>query len=132
VIEAKDLVARDKRGFSNPYVVVKYGKQKCTTRTVFKNLNPRWREHFLLYAPFPVYLFYYLINYFFTFTFDLVFAHIWTNALHSNVKQEEAHKLWLTVWDYNVIGSGEFLVRLMCVCGRVRSCRVCVCVVSCC
>ncbi|ELR19940.1 regulator of g protein signaling domain containing protein [Acanthamoeba castellanii str. Neff] len=74
VIEAKDLVARDKRGFSNPYVVVKYGKQKCTTRTVFKNLNPRWREHFLF-----------------------------------NVKQEEAHKLWLTVWDYNVIGSGEFL-----------------------
>jgi hypothetical protein len=37
-------------GFSNPYVVVKYGKQKYTTRTVFKNLNPRWREQVLLYA----------------------------------------------------------------------------------
>jgi hypothetical protein len=33
----------------------------------------------------------------------------------SNVKQEEAHKLWLTVWDYNVIGSGEFLVRASCI-----------------
>ena len=57
--------------------------------------------------------------------FFLEFAHISTNnALHSNVKQEEAHKLWLTVWDYNVIGSGEFLVR---------SYRVsCVSCVSCC
>ncbi len=58
VIEAKDLVARDKRGFSNPYVVVKYGKQKYTTRTVFKNLNPRWREHFLLYAPFHQFIYF--------------------------------------------------------------------------
>ncbi len=35
-------------GFSNPYVVVKYGGEQYTTKTVFKNLNPKWKEQFCL------------------------------------------------------------------------------------
>lgn len=29
----------------------------------------------------------------------------------SNVKHDESAKLWVTVWDYNMLGSGEFLVH---------------------
>ncbi|XP_077989292.1 multiple C2 and transmembrane domain-containing protein 1-like isoform X2 [Glandiceps talaboti] len=43
--EGKDLAVRDKSGTSDPYVKIKIGnKQMFKSRTIHKNLNPRWDE----------------------------------------------------------------------------------------
>ncbi|GFS05610.1 multiple C2 and transmembrane domain-containing protein 1 [Elysia marginata] len=45
--EGKDLVIRDSCGTSDPYVKFKVGnKQVYKSRTIYKNLNPRWDEQF--------------------------------------------------------------------------------------
>ncbi|KAK6178984.1 hypothetical protein SNE40_011446 [Patella caerulea] len=45
--EGRDLVVRDSCGTSDPYVKFKYnGKQVYKSRTVYKNLNPRWEDVF--------------------------------------------------------------------------------------
>jgi hypothetical protein len=46
IIEAEDLKACDPNGYSDPYVVLGDEKQKrlLKTRTVYRNLNPRWDE----------------------------------------------------------------------------------------
>ncbi|KAI8821406.1 phosphatidylserine decarboxylase-domain-containing protein [Fimicolochytrium jonesii] len=46
VISARDLVAKDRRGTSDPFVVLKLGGQTCKTKVVSKNLNPTWNEEF--------------------------------------------------------------------------------------
>ncbi|XP_052794647.1 multiple C2 and transmembrane domain-containing protein 1-like isoform X2 [Mya arenaria] len=47
--EGKDLVIRDSCGTSDPYVKFKCGnKQLYKSRTVHKNLNPRWDERFVV------------------------------------------------------------------------------------
>uniref|UniRef100_A0A5B6ZN48 Synaptotagmin-5-like n=1 Tax=Davidia involucrata TaxID=16924 RepID=A0A5B6ZN48_DAVIN len=44
LIEAKDLVAADLRGTSDPYVRVHYGNMKRRTKVIYKTLNPRWNQ----------------------------------------------------------------------------------------
>ncbi|ESO89614.1 hypothetical protein LOTGIDRAFT_124931, partial [Lottia gigantea] len=45
--EGRELVVRDSCGTSDPYVKFKYnGKQVYKSRTVYKNLNPRWEDSF--------------------------------------------------------------------------------------
>ncbi|XP_017442457.1 synaptotagmin-4 isoform X3 [Vigna angularis] len=44
VIEARDLIAADLRGTSDPYVRVNYGNLKRRTKVIHKTLNPRWNQ----------------------------------------------------------------------------------------
>lgn len=44
LIEAKDLVAADLRGTSDPYVRVLYGTIKKRTKVIHKTLNPQWNQ----------------------------------------------------------------------------------------
>ncbi|XP_051137774.1 synaptotagmin-5-like isoform X2 [Andrographis paniculata] len=44
IIEARDLVAADLRGTSDPYVKVQYGNLKKNTKVVYKTLNPKWHQ----------------------------------------------------------------------------------------
>ncbi|XP_019457985.1 PREDICTED: extended synaptotagmin-1-like isoform X2 [Lupinus angustifolius] len=44
LIEARDLVAADLRGTSDPYVRVHYGNLKKRTKVIYKTLNPRWNQ----------------------------------------------------------------------------------------
>ncbi|KAI9173502.1 hypothetical protein LWI28_002309 [Acer negundo] len=44
LVEAKDLVAADLRGTSDPYVRVQYGNLKKRTKVVYKTLNPQWSQ----------------------------------------------------------------------------------------
>ncbi|KAA8542711.1 hypothetical protein F0562_023790 [Nyssa sinensis] len=44
LIEAKDLVAADLRGTSDPYVRVHYGNMKKRTKVIHKTLHPRWDQ----------------------------------------------------------------------------------------
>ncbi|KNC46600.1 RapGAP/RanGAP domain-containing protein [Thecamonas trahens ATCC 50062] len=46
VIRGRDLAAKDKRGTSDPYVVVKVDGSEFRTSVVKKELNPRWNELF--------------------------------------------------------------------------------------
>ncbi|XP_015882982.2 synaptotagmin-4 [Ziziphus jujuba] len=44
LIEAKDLVAADLRGTSDPYVRVHYGNLKKRTKVMYRTLNPQWNQ----------------------------------------------------------------------------------------
>ncbi|EXB56910.1 RasGAP-activating-like protein 1 [Morus notabilis] len=44
LIEARDLIAADLRGTSDPYVRVHYGSLKRRTKIMFKTLNPKWNQ----------------------------------------------------------------------------------------
>ncbi|XP_058732343.1 synaptotagmin-5-like [Vicia villosa] len=44
LVEARDLIAADLRGTSDPYVRVTYGNLKKRTKVVHKTLNPRWDQ----------------------------------------------------------------------------------------
>lgn len=44
IIEAKELVAADLRGTSDPYVRVQYGTIKKRTKVIYKTLNPHWNQ----------------------------------------------------------------------------------------
>ncbi|KAM6569103.1 hypothetical protein CsatB_017088 [Cannabis sativa] len=44
LIEAKDLIAADLRGTSDPYVRVQYGNLKKRTKVMYKTLNPKWNQ----------------------------------------------------------------------------------------
>lgn len=46
VVEAKDLLAADSNGFSDPYVKLSLGNTKARTSVVHKSLNPCWNEDF--------------------------------------------------------------------------------------
>ncbi|KQK02519.1 extended synaptotagmin-1 [Brachypodium distachyon] len=46
VIEARDLVAADLRGTSDPYVRVQYGNKKQRTKVIYKTLSPYWNQTF--------------------------------------------------------------------------------------
>lgn len=46
VIEARDLVAADLRGTSDPYVRVQYGNKKKRTKVIYKTLSPQWSQTF--------------------------------------------------------------------------------------
>jgi Ca2+-dependent lipid-binding protein len=46
VIEARDLLAMDNNGFSDPYVKLQVGKQRAKTKVINKSLNPIWDEEF--------------------------------------------------------------------------------------
>lgn len=46
LIEAKDLVAADLRGTSDPYVRIHYGNLKRRTKVMYKTLNPKWHQTF--------------------------------------------------------------------------------------
>lgn len=44
VIEARNLLAMDSNGLSDPYVKVQLGRQRAKTKVVKKSLNPIWDE----------------------------------------------------------------------------------------
>ncbi|KAI4363922.1 hypothetical protein MLD38_020081 [Melastoma candidum] len=44
VFDARDLLPKDGQGTSSPYVVMHYHGQRKRTRTVIRDLNPRWNE----------------------------------------------------------------------------------------
>ncbi|KAF5730367.1 hypothetical protein HS088_TW20G00740 [Tripterygium wilfordii] len=44
LVEARDLIAADIRGTSDPYVRVHYGNLKRRTKVMFKTLNPQWHQ----------------------------------------------------------------------------------------
>lgn len=46
VIEARNLLAMDLNGLSDPYVKIQLGKQRAKTKVVKKNLSPVWDEDF--------------------------------------------------------------------------------------
>ncbi|XP_008803167.1 C2 and GRAM domain-containing protein At1g03370-like [Phoenix dactylifera] len=46
VIEARNLLAMDLNGLSDPYVKLQLGKQRAKTKVVKKNLSPVWDEEF--------------------------------------------------------------------------------------
>ena len=48
VIRARNLLAKDSNGFSDPYAVIRMGNQKVKTRIIKKNLDPVWDEEFVL------------------------------------------------------------------------------------
>lgn len=55
IIRAKNLRAKDKNGFSDPYVKMYLlpGPRKATklnTKTIPRTLNPEWNEHFIYYG----------------------------------------------------------------------------------
>ncbi|GAA5905346.1 uncharacterized protein JCM6883_006366 [Sporobolomyces salmoneus] len=39
---ARNLVAKDRNGLSDPYVVIRYGNHRITSPTAYKTLNPVW------------------------------------------------------------------------------------------
>ncbi|XP_059294961.1 GTPase activating protein 1-like [Lycium ferocissimum] len=53
IIRGINLAIRDLRS-SDPYVVVKMGKQKLKTRVVKKNVNPEWNEDLTLCISEPI------------------------------------------------------------------------------
>jgi Ca2+-dependent lipid-binding protein len=44
LVEARDLVAADIRGTSDPYVRVQYGEKKQRTKVIYKTLQPKWNQ----------------------------------------------------------------------------------------
>ncbi|KAF4721506.1 hypothetical protein FOZ62_030343, partial [Perkinsus olseni] len=44
VISAKNLMAADWGGNSDPYVVLEFDNRQCSTRTVYEDLNPEYRQ----------------------------------------------------------------------------------------
>ncbi|GKV39430.1 hypothetical protein SLEP1_g47195 [Rubroshorea leprosula] len=44
LVEARDLVAADLRGTSDPFVKVQYGNLKRRTKVMYKTLNPQWNQ----------------------------------------------------------------------------------------
>ncbi|KAJ6795661.1 extended synaptotagmin-1 isoform X2 [Iris pallida] len=44
LIEARDLIAADLRGTSDPFVIVQYGNTKKRTKVIHKTLNPQWNQ----------------------------------------------------------------------------------------
>jgi len=46
LIKGMDLISKDSNGFSDPYVVLKLGKHKHTSKVRSRNLNPKWRQRF--------------------------------------------------------------------------------------
>ncbi|XP_062198964.1 uncharacterized protein LOC133901402 isoform X2 [Phragmites australis] len=46
IIEARDLVAADLRGTSDPYVRMHYGSNKKRTKVIYKTLSPQWNQTF--------------------------------------------------------------------------------------
>ncbi|KAG6428727.1 hypothetical protein SASPL_112983 [Salvia splendens] len=44
LIEARDLVAADLRGTSDPYVRIHYGNLKKSTKVMYKTLSPKWHQ----------------------------------------------------------------------------------------
>lgn len=44
LIEARDLIAADLRGTSDPYVRVQYGNLKRRTKVMYRTLNPQWNQ----------------------------------------------------------------------------------------
>ncbi|XP_022725348.1 synaptotagmin-5-like isoform X2 [Durio zibethinus] len=44
LVEARELVAADLRGTSDPYVRVQYGNLKRRTKVMYKTLNPQWHQ----------------------------------------------------------------------------------------
>ncbi|KAK6158067.1 hypothetical protein DH2020_005381 [Rehmannia glutinosa] len=46
LIEARDLIAADIRGTSDPFVRVHYGNLKRSTKVIYKTLSPKWHQTF--------------------------------------------------------------------------------------
>ena len=48
LLEARELAPKDKRGTSDPYVILTLGGERRKSKTIPRNLNPKWNESFAL------------------------------------------------------------------------------------
>ena len=46
IFGARDLIALDSHGFSDPYCKIHLGRSKQRTKTIYKSLDPQWEETF--------------------------------------------------------------------------------------
>jgi phosphatidylserine decarboxylase len=53
LIEGRGLVAMDRNGFSDPYVVLDIGEHRKRSKIMYKTLEPVWNEVFELALPDP-------------------------------------------------------------------------------
>jgi Ca2+-dependent lipid-binding protein len=48
VHEAFGITGKDGNGLSDPYCIVSFNKHIRKTKVMFRNLNPKWEERFIL------------------------------------------------------------------------------------
>ena len=53
LLEGRDLVAMDRNGLSDPYVVIDIGEHRKRSKIIYKTLDPVWNESFELALPCP-------------------------------------------------------------------------------
>src|SRR3990167_5099285 len=74
VVECQSLLAKDKNGLSDPYVILTAGKTKYKTKVVKKDLNPTFNQTFVLYVIFSLCCLLFLYFIFHIFYFFLIFS----------------------------------------------------------
>eukprot|EP01090_Pellita_catalonica_P020395 TRINITY_DN7278_c0_g1_i1.p1 TRINITY_DN7278_c0_g1~~TRINITY_DN7278_c0_g1_i1.p1 ORF type:complete len:430 (+),score=67.86 TRINITY_DN7278_c0_g1_i1:32-1291(+) len=86
IISGTDLVSRDRNGFSDPYVIVKWGGKAEKSVVKKKTLNPVWNELFV----FP------------------------ERVSKEDIQRHDSreYKVEIQVWDWNKLGSDDFMGQL--------------------